>query len=118
MIWSTIQVIVMLLVVIYLINFTIKYLAKHTNQNNLGMQVLQKMPVTKTSSLAIVKILDQYYLMSLAEQQNQILRELNAEEQAQLVEELEQRKQFALQKSQQIGADFKKILHQKIGKGK
>lgn len=115
-IWSIIQMIVMLLVVIYLINISLKYLAKHSQSSSAMMQIIQKVPVTKTSALAIVKILDQYYVMSLAEHQNQILRELTAEEQKVLVTEIKQRQQVVLQ-SKILQQEFKKILGQKMGKG-
>lgn len=113
-IWSIIQTIVMLLIVIYLINVSLKYLAKHTTQSTKTMQIIQKIPVTKTSYLAIVKIIDQYYLMSLAEQQNQILRELTLEEQEKF--QLEQQKNIL--NTDELTSQFKKVLSKKIGKGK
>ncbi|CAH0417892.1 flagellar biosynthetic protein FliO [Periweissella ghanensis] len=116
-VWSIIQTIVMLLVVIYLINITLKLLAKHSTQKDAAIQIIQKVAVTKTSALAIVKIVDQYYVMSLAEQQNQIVRELNPAEQAQVAAEIATRQANAA-KPQQVSAEFTKILLQKLGKGK
>lgn len=118
-IWSIIQMIVMLLVVIYLINISLKYLAKYSRQSSPAMQVIQKIPVTKTSALAIVKILDQYYVMSIAEQKNEILRTLTPTEQETLLAQMTQKQAINLgEQSKQMGAEFKKFLNQKIGKGK
>jgi flagellar protein FliO/FliZ len=116
-VWSIIQTIVMLLVVIYLINISLKLLAKHGTQKDATIQIIQKIAVTKTSALAIVKIVDQYYVMSLADQQNQIIRELTPAEQVQVAADITNRQKNAT-KPQQLGGEFTKILLQKLGKGK
>lgn len=118
-VWSIIQMIVMLLVVIYLINISLKYLAKYNRQNSPVMQVIQKIPMTKTSALAIVKIIDQYYVMSISEQKNEILRTLTPAEQEMLLTEMKQKQTIKLgEQSKQMGTEFKKFLNQKMGKGK
>lgn len=78
--FSVIKMIVFLIVIIYTINWSLKYLNRYTNQTSDAIQVIQRLGVNKSSSLAIVKILDQYYIMSLSEQQNQIIKILSPEE--------------------------------------
>ena len=78
--FSVIKMIVFLVVIIYAINWSLKYLNPYTNQPSDAFQVLQRLSVSKASSLALVKMLDQYYLMSLSEQQNQIIKILTPEE--------------------------------------
>lgn len=78
--FSVIKMIVFLIVIIYAINWSLKYLNRYTNQTSDAIQVIQRLGVNKSSSLAIVKILDQYYIMSLSEQQNQIIKILSPEE--------------------------------------
>ncbi|GAJ26323.1 flagellar biosynthesis protein FliZ [Liquorilactobacillus sucicola DSM 21376 = JCM 15457] len=80
--FSLIKISVFLLIIIYLINVSLKYLNKYTNQTNNTFQILRKIAVSKTSSIGIVQIVDKYYVMSFSEQQNQILKELTAEEAA------------------------------------
>ncbi|KRL02104.1 flagellar biosynthetic protein FliO [Liquorilactobacillus capillatus] len=91
--FSLIKVSVFLLIIIYLINISLKYLNKYTNQTNNTFQILRKIAVSKTSSIGVVQIVDKYYVMSFAEQQNQILKELTADEAAKFVASLNQKKQ-------------------------
>lgn len=78
--FSVIKMIVFLIVIIYTINWSLKYLNRYTSQTSDTIQVIQRLGVSKTSSIAIVKILEQYYVMSLSEHQNQIIRILTPEE--------------------------------------
>lgn len=78
--FSVLKMIVFLLVIIYAINWSLKYLNRYTNQSADAIQVIQRLGVNKSSSIAIVKILDQYYIMSLSEHQNQIIKILSPEE--------------------------------------
>lgn len=80
MFFSIVKLIIFLIIIIYLINISLKYLAKYTNQASQKLRIIQKLNVTKTSALGIVQIGEKYYVMSLAEQQNQIIRELTASE--------------------------------------
>lgn len=78
--FSVIKMIVFLIVIIYTINWSLKYLNRYTSQTSDTIQVIQRLGVSKNSSIAIVKILEQYYVMSLSEHQNQIIRILTPEE--------------------------------------
>jgi flagellar protein FliO/FliZ len=81
---SLVKMIAVLLIILYLINVSLKYLNRYTNQQNSQLRILQKVAVSKSSSIGIIQILDKYYVMSFSEQQNQILKELSKEEVAQL----------------------------------
>lgn len=78
--FSVLKMIIFLIVIIYAINWTLKYLNRYTNQSSEVIEVIQRLGVSKSSSIAIVKILDQHYVMSLSETQNQIIKILTAEE--------------------------------------
>lgn len=80
--FSLIKMIAFLLIILYLINVSLKYLNRYTNQQNNQLRILQKVAVSKSSSIGIIQILDKYYVMSFSEQQNQILKELSDEEAA------------------------------------
>ncbi|MFT8836447.1 flagellar biosynthetic protein FliO [Liquorilactobacillus satsumensis] len=80
--FSVFKTIIFLVVIIYLINITLKLLNRYSNQRNTTFRILQKISVSKTSALGIVQIIDKYYVMSFSEQQNQIIKELTAEESA------------------------------------
>ncbi|GBG94923.1 hypothetical protein LFYK43_13820 [Ligilactobacillus salitolerans] len=83
---SLVKMAVGLVVVIILINLFLKFLQKYTVPQDNKLQVLKKIPVTKTSALGIVQVVDRYYLMSLAEAGSSILTELSATEAEQLLE--------------------------------
>ncbi|MFL2132526.1 flagellar biosynthetic protein FliO [Desemzia sp. FAM 24101] len=44
------------------------------------IQVIERMPINKSSSLCIVEMLGNYYLMSFTEGRNEILKEFTTEE--------------------------------------
>lgn len=76
-----IKMIVFLFVLLYVANQLIRYLNNRTQQSGgKTLQVLERIAVSKTSAIGIVKILDKYYVMSLAEQSNEIIRELTPDE--------------------------------------
>lgn len=83
-----------LIVVIWLANVSLKFLNKYTNQDTKSMQVVERLSVHKASSLAIVKIVDDYYLMSFSEQKTETLRKFSKEE------AIEIEKRLAAQKEQ------------------
>lgn len=57
-----------------------KFLNRYTTNQHSDFQLVKKISVTKNSAIGIVKILDTFYVMSFAEQQNTILRELTPRE--------------------------------------
>lgn len=69
-----------LILVIWLANIALKYLNKYSNAETKSIRIIERISVSKTSSLAIVKILNDFYLMSLTEKNSEILRKFDAEE--------------------------------------
>ena len=74
----------MLVAVILLANYLLKYLSRYQSQRNQHIQVIEKLSVTKDSALSIVKIGETFYLMSFASRKNEILKEFSPAEQAEL----------------------------------
>ena len=76
-IFTLLQTIIVLLIVIYLANLTLKFLNRKIQTQTTMIQILQKQQVSQGSSIAVVKILDACYLMSLGDKENRILKELD-----------------------------------------
>ncbi|KRL42078.1 hypothetical protein FD45_GL000311 [Liquorilactobacillus nagelii DSM 13675] len=74
----------------YLINIFLKYLNHYSLQTNKSFRILQKIPVSKSSSIGIVQVVDRVYVMSFSEQQNQILFEIPTDEAKKLLAEIQQ----------------------------
>lgn len=69
-----------LIVVIWLANVALKYLNKYSNHKTRSIQIIERISVSKTSSLAIVKIVNDYYLMSFSENTSETLQKFSHEE--------------------------------------
>lgn len=74
---ATVKMLIVLGVVIYLISVSMKFLNRYTTQSTRGLKIIQKIAVTKSSSIGVVQIAQRYYVMSFSETQNQILKELD-----------------------------------------
>lgn len=74
------KMMILLGVVIYLISLSMKFLNRYANQTTQGIVIIQKVGVTKNSSIGVVQIAGNYYVMSFSETQNQIMKELTADE--------------------------------------
>lgn len=74
-----------LIVVIWLANVALKYLNKYSNHKTRSIQIIERISVTKTSSLAIVKIVNDYYLMSFSDNTSETLQKFSSEE-AEIIE--------------------------------
>lgn len=110
---ALIRVIAGLAVVLLLLVLTLKYLNRFTSQANESFRVVKKIAVTKTSAIAIVLIVDKYYVMSFSESGNSIIRELSDDEACALVRE---REQEAVR--QQAAADGFRQVFDKVRKRK
>lgn len=69
-----------LLVIIWLANVLLKKLNSYTQGQSKAMKIIERFSISKNSSLLIVKILDNYYLMSVNENNSEILKEFTADE--------------------------------------
>ena len=84
-----------LIVVIWLANVVLRFLNNVNNGEMKSIQVVERLSVNKTSSLAIVKIVNEYYLMSFSEQKTETLQKFSAEEAAEIEKRLEQKETSA-----------------------
>ena len=80
-----------LIIVIWLANIALKYLNHFNNGEMKTIQVVERLSVHKSSSLAIVKIVNDYYLMSFSEQKTETLQKFTAEEALEIEQRLKQK---------------------------
>lgn len=83
---TLIQTLFVLAAVIALANISLRLIGKKLQGRGRAIQVLEKLQVSTGSSLAVVRIMKDYYLMSLSEHGNTIVKELKEEELAQYLE--------------------------------
>lgn len=80
-----------LVVIIFLANKLLAYLNSTMKKQSKSLQIIERMPVNKNSSLCIVEMLGSYYLMSFTEGRNEILKEFSREE-SEAIRQLQQDK--------------------------
>ncbi|MDC7953965.1 flagellar biosynthetic protein FliO [Liquorilactobacillus mali] len=102
---TVLKTIIFLIIIIFMINICLKFLGKYTNQSRKNFRVVQKIVVSKTSSIGIVQIIDTYYVMSFSENRNEILKELSDYEATRLLNSLENSK-----KNENSSKNFKQVL--------
>ena len=74
------RTLVALVIVIWLANVAIKYLNNYSKNDMRNIQIVERISVSKASSLAIVKIVNEYYLMSFSEDKNEIIQKFSKDE--------------------------------------
>lgn len=79
--------IIALVVVIWSVNVVLKYLNQYTSKQTKSIEIIERVSVSKSSSLAIVKVLNQYYLMNFSENSSEMIREFT-EEQTEEIEKI------------------------------
>ncbi|KRM88638.1 hypothetical protein [Liquorilactobacillus vini] len=107
MLLTDIKMIIGLVIVIYLINIFLKFLNHYSLTTNKAFRILQKIPVSKSSSIGIVQILDHVYVMSFSESQNEILFELSTQETQQLLKLIDQQN---LSDTKQVKQTFQELI--------
>lgn len=85
-----------LVVIIWLANKILHKLNDYMQGQSRAIEIIERFSISKNSSLAIVKILQGYYLMSFSEQSNEILKELQREEIEELIKIIEKQKSSEL----------------------
>ena len=83
------RTLVALVIVIWLANIAIKYLNNYSKNDMRNIQIVERISVSKASSLAIVKIVNDYYLMSFSEDKNEIIQKFSKDEVFEIEERLE-----------------------------
>ncbi|WP_051910421.1 flagellar biosynthetic protein FliO [Carnobacterium pleistocenium] len=84
--------VVALIVIIWAANYGLKYLNTFMTKKNQVIKVIERTSTSKGSALSIVEIADTYYLMSFADNRNEILKELTAVEKEKIANSLEENK--------------------------
>lgn len=77
-----------LIVIIWLANWALVKLNRYTQGQNKSIKIIERFSISKNSSIAIVKVMDEYYLMSLSEGKNEILKEFSKAEAYEIAENL------------------------------
>lgn len=84
--------------IIVLANIILKKLSTMQQSQAKAIKIIERAPVSKTSALCIVDIASTYYLMSVSDTGNEIIRELTEEEKVDIDRKMTQ-KQEALKES-------------------
>ena len=69
-----------LIVVVWVANIALRYLNKLSIHDKKSIQIVERISVSKASSLAIVKIVNDYYLMSFSDNSTETLQKFTPEE--------------------------------------
>ena len=69
-----------LIVVVWVANIALRYLNKLSVHDKKSIQIVERISVSKASSLAIVKIVNDYYLMSFSDKSTEMLQKFTPEE--------------------------------------
>jgi flagellar biogenesis protein FliO len=77
---TLLQTIIVLIAVIVLANVSLKIVGKKLQGGGRAIEILEKVQISPNSSIAVVRILGIYYLMSLSDGGNMIIKELEGEE--------------------------------------
>lgn len=93
-IFSILQTIIVLGLVIVLANLSLKLLKNQMTKQNKSINIIERVTINNNSSLAIVEICGKYYLMSFTNSDNKILKELDKENLKDVVDEIEREQNF------------------------
>lgn len=85
-----------LILIIWLANVLLGKLNKYTQDQSKSIQIIEQFSISKNSSLAIVKIVNHYYLMSFNENSSEILKEFAIDEVDEIQEMIENREDSKL----------------------
>lgn len=110
---SLIQIIVILVVVIFLANIALKFLNKNMIKKNKIINIIERVALSNSSSLGIVDIAGDYYLMSFTDKDSKILKKLDRKEIEDILEEIEEGEEDYLKTGkirEVLGDKFQDIL--------
>lgn len=83
-----------LLLIIWLANVLLSKLSEYTQGQSKTIQVIERFSVSKNSSLAIVKIVNRFYLMSFNEDRNEIVKEFESDEVEEILDVMQKQKEI------------------------
>lgn len=87
MFFTVLKTIFVLVAIIFLANFLLKLLNKQMKKNNKIINIVERAQIGNNSSLSIVEVCGEYYLLSSTDKNNEILKKLNKEEIEKIIEE-------------------------------
>lgn len=105
------QMLFALFLIIILANFLLKRLDRINQVRSKAIKIIERVPVSKSSSLCIVQIGTQYMLMSFSESGNEVIKEFSQKEK----EDIQKRIHQQTQDTKNI-TDLKKITGDLKGK--
>lgn len=105
------QMLFALFLIIILANFLLKRLDRMNQVRSKAIKIIERVPVSKSSSLCIVQIGTQYMLMSFSESGNEVIKEFSQKEK----EDIQKRIHQQTQDTKNI-TDLKKITGDLKGK--
>ena len=91
---TVLKTIVVLVLVIFLANISLKALDNYSRKQNRSIKVIEKVSIFNNSAIAIVEICGTYYLMSFSDKENKILKELHKEEVESIIEDIKEDKSY------------------------
>ncbi len=97
--FTLIQTIILLLIVIGIANISLRYLNKHMKKHNRLIKVIERVSISNNSSIAIVEICGDYYLMSFTSADNRILKKLEKEKMEDIIKEIKNNKDLTIDKN-------------------
>ncbi|WP_413526849.1 flagellar biosynthetic protein FliO [Marinilactibacillus psychrotolerans] len=86
-----IQMLFALLLIIILANFLLKRLDRMNQVRSKAIKIIERVPVSKSSSLCIVQVGAQYMLMSFSEHGNEVIKEFSQQEKEEIQIRLHQK---------------------------
>ncbi|MEW8973753.1 MAG: flagellar biosynthetic protein FliO [Tissierellaceae bacterium] len=95
---TLLKTIVVLIIVIGIANISLRVVNKNMKKHNRIIKTIERVPVGNNSSIGIVQICGDYYLMSFSGSDNRILKELDREKVEDMVKEIESSRQIAIDK--------------------
>ncbi|GEN50630.1 flagellar biosynthetic protein FliO [Alkalibacterium pelagium] len=79
-VWDIFQMITALVVIVFLANFLLKKLNGIQQPSSQVIKIIERVQVSKSSSLCIVQVESEYMLMSISETSNEVIKTFTDEE--------------------------------------
>lgn len=85
------QMIASLVVIVFLANFLLKMLNKFQQPSSQVIKIIERVQVSKTSSLCIVQVASDYMLMSISDTSNEVIKTFTKEEKEAIQQRLDRK---------------------------
>lgn len=108
------QMVAALIFIIVLANYLLKKLNRINQGNSKAIKIIERVPVSKNSSLCIVQVGSQYFLMSFSDQSSEVIKEFTQEEKEDIQQRLFQQNTAITQVSdtKKVSGNLKELLQQ------